>query len=152
VLDPIAPFADAGGPYLFDLGLTTSFALDGTGSVNPDEGFAESGSPGDTIQEYAWDLDNDGLFDDAFGPSPDVTSFYQSAGIGDYLVWLQVIDTTSVSLPSTGFGDLSDTDSAVVQVRQVTSSVPEPATLVLMAIGLAGIGFARRKKAWVKNN
>ncbi|NNJ94665.1 MAG: PKD domain-containing protein, partial [Halobacteria archaeon] len=63
---PIAPTANADGPYVF-CPQTQPWFLDGTGSVNPDEGVGEPGAPGDTIQEYAWEMDGDNAFDDAFG-------------------------------------------------------------------------------------
>jgi PKD repeat protein len=54
-----APTAEAGGPYRaeVDRGVT----LDGRGSQDPD------GSCGDAVVSYAWDLDGDGVWDDAAG-------------------------------------------------------------------------------------
>lgn len=118
-IPPLAPTADAGGPYSFCPGRTPWF-VDGTGSVNPDEGQSEAGQPGDTIQSYLWDLDGDGQFDDASGSQPDVTSFMQGLGTGSYLIQLKVTDTTGTSYPSSPAGDLSDTDSAQVTVRDAT--------------------------------
>jgi hypothetical protein len=113
---PLAPTADANGPYVFCPQAQPWF-LDGTGSVNPDEGQSEVGQPGDTIQEYAWELDAVSDFNDAFGPQPDVTAFFAGLGTGDYLIQLKVTDTTATSYPSSGMSDLSDTDSAQVGVR-----------------------------------
>ncbi|MBE7501893.1 MAG: hypothetical protein HS113_16645 [Verrucomicrobiales bacterium] len=72
--------------------------------------------PGDTIQSYEWDLDGDGQFDDAVGPTPDVTAWFAALGPGSHLVQLRVTDTTATSFPSSGMGDLSDTASAQVTV------------------------------------
>jgi PKD repeat protein len=114
---PIAPTADADGPYVFCPQAQPWF-LDGTGSVNPDEGLAEPGQPGDTIQTYAWELDGlDNDFDEASGPQPDVTAFFTVLGVGNYLIQLRVTDTTATSYPSSGFGDLSDTDATQVSVK-----------------------------------
>ena len=111
---PIAPTANAGGPYVFCVNRTPWY-LDGSGSVNPDEGEHEPGpNPGDTIAgRFYWDLDGDGLFDDATGVEPDVTGLW---GVGSYLIQLKVTDTSSISFPTWG-ADLSNTDSAQVFVR-----------------------------------
>ena len=113
---PLPPTAEAGGPYSFCVDATPWF-LDGLGSVNPDEGASEPGQPGDTIVSYEWDLDGDGQFDDASGAQPDVTAFFTAAGAGSYLVQLRVTDSTATSFPSSGFGDLSGVDTAVVVVH-----------------------------------
>ncbi len=113
---PLAPTADANGPYSLCPAETPWF-MDGSGSVNPDEGAGEPGRPGDTIREYAWDLDGDGVFDDAVGPTPDVTAFFTAKGPGGYLIQLRVTDTTATSFPSSGMEDQSSLDSAQVLVR-----------------------------------
>jgi hypothetical protein len=121
-LPPLAPTANAGGPYNFCPQAQPWF-LDGTGSVNPDEGLSEPGLPGDTIQSYAWELDGDGLFDDALGAQPDVTAFFSNLGVGEYLISLRVTDTTATSFPSSGLGNLSGLGSAQVRVRSVDDPV-----------------------------
>jgi len=116
---PLEPTADAGGPYNFCENRTPWF-LDGTGSTNPDEGQSEPGMPPDTIIEYAWELDGNATFNDAVGTQPDVTAFFQALGIGSYLIQLRVTDNTAASFPSSGFPNLTDTDSAQVVVRSAT--------------------------------
>lgn len=54
------PVAEPGGPYTVQEG--GSVLLDASASADPD--------PEDSIVAYAWDLDNDGQFDDAFGATP----------------------------------------------------------------------------------
>lgn len=115
-IPPLAPTANAGGPYNF-CPQTTPWFLDGTASVNPDEGQFEPGHPGDTIQAYEWDLTGNGQFNDAFGAQPDVTAAMQALGVGSHLVQLRVTDTTSTSFPSSGQPDLSSTAGAQVFVR-----------------------------------
>ncbi|MBI4827127.1 MAG: hypothetical protein HY807_12030 [Nitrospirae bacterium] len=123
---PLGPTAEAGGPYQLCPHLTP-WILDGTASINPDEGLHQSSCsdcPGDTIGEYAWDLDNDGEFDDATGVRPDVTAFFTDLGSGEHLIQLRVTDTNHLSFPlscdgiNDGVGgpgcDLSDTDTAQV--------------------------------------
>jgi PKD repeat protein len=116
---PVGPTASANGPYVF-CPQTQPWFLDGTGSVNPDQGLGLPAAPGDTIQQYAWDLDGDRDFNDAFGSQPDVTAYFVGRGPGDYLISLRVTDTTSTSFPGLAppFNtDLSDEDSAVVSVK-----------------------------------
>ncbi len=57
-----APVAVPGGPYTLDQG--QPLRLDASASYDPDTAF------GDRVVEYAWDLDNDGQFDDAAGTDP----------------------------------------------------------------------------------
>ena len=118
---PIAPTANAGGPYNFCLG-SANFFLNGSASINPDDGQHQPGAfPGDFIQSYLWDLPgDDGAFDDANGATPNVTAFFTGLGVGSYLVQLKVTDNTAASYPASGMGDLSATDSAQVQVKAAT--------------------------------
>lgn len=65
-----APVAVAGGPYTLDQG--QPLRLDASASYDPDAAF------GDRITEYAWDLDNDGQFDDAVSADPVVQVPWES--------------------------------------------------------------------------
>ncbi len=85
-----APVADAGGPYTVAPGRTV--VLDASGSSDPD---------GDELT-YAWDLDADGQFDDATGPT---ATFRANRRPGTYPVSVQVSD-----------GELTMVDSTVVNV------------------------------------
>ena len=111
------PVADANGPYLGFLG--EPIAFDGTGSSDPD------GNP----LTYAWDFgdSNTGL-----GPLPSHT--YSVLGL--YTVTLMVDD---------GFG-ATDVANTTADVILRTTPAPEPATLALFAVGLAGLGFMRRRR------
>jgi hypothetical protein len=71
-----SPIAVAAGPYVVAEG--SSIALSGAGSSDPDG----------TITGYAWDLDNDGQYDDATGVSP---SFSTTAS-GTFSIGLLVTD------------------------------------------------------------
>jgi hypothetical protein len=116
---PVAPTADAGGPYVF-CPQSKPWFLDATKSINPDEGASLPGAPGDTIYgnvaQFAWDLDGDNSFDDAYGQQPDVTAFFESMGPGAYLVQLRVTDTSATSFPGVG-PDLFSISSGQVIVR-----------------------------------
>ncbi|MFN2389361.1 MAG: M6 family metalloprotease domain-containing protein [Actinomycetota bacterium] len=93
-----APNADAGGPYATDEG--TDVALDGSASSDPD---------GDEIT-HAWDLDNDGAYDDSTAVKPDFSLVGQD---GTFTVGLKVTDP---------YG-LEGTDTAQVTVANVAPSL-----------------------------
>lgn len=66
------PVANAGGPYVGNEGSPITF--DGSGSSDPDG----------TIVSYEWDLDGDGLYDDATGVNPSYTwgdDYFGSIGL-----------------------------------------------------------------------
>lgn len=88
VNDP--PTADANGPYSGNIGETIT--LNGTGSFDSDG----------TITSYAWDLDNDEVYDDAFGSQP--THSWPFAGT--YTIGLKVTDDDGAT----------DTDATTVDV------------------------------------
>ncbi len=88
------PVAEASGPYTVAEG--DIVPLDGTGSSDPD--------PGDTLT-YAWDLDNDGVYETA-GAAPDFAGIDGPASLP---VALQVCDSQGAC----------DTDAAAVEVTNV---------------------------------
>jgi hypothetical protein len=80
------PVAVAGGPYTTNEG--ADIALNGAGSSDPD---------GDPLT-YAWDLDNDGAFDDATGSAP---TFDRVGQDGVYPIALRVTDSHGAFATST---------------------------------------------------
>jgi PKD repeat protein len=90
------PTAEAGGPYTMDEG--SSGPLDGSGSSDPD------GNP----ITYAWDLDNNGLYNDSTQVNP---SFSQPDN-GTFTVGLEVSDVS-----------MTRTDTATVTVLNVAPAV-----------------------------
>lgn len=120
-IPPTAPTANAGNSYTFCPGPAKWF-LDGSASVNPDQGMSEPGAPPDFIKEYAWDLNGDQNYNDRFGVNPDVTGFWPA---GSYLIGLRVTDNTALSFPSSGTPahDLTGFDSAQVTVKPACDCV-----------------------------
>jgi len=102
------PTADAGGPYFTPEG--TNVALDGTNSTDH--------PIGGTGLTYAWDLDNDGQYDDAVGATPIFNLVGQD---GVYPVGLEV---TAID------GGFTDTDTTTVTVTNVA-----PIVLALASTG-----------------
>jgi len=96
VVADLPPKADAGGPYATDEG--SPVTLDGSGSSDP----------GNAPITYAWDLDDDGIFDDGTTAAPAVV-FEDS---GSFSVSLKVSNSV-----------LSDTDTAVVTVANIPPGV-----------------------------
>jgi hypothetical protein len=88
------PTADAGGPYSTDEG--TNVQLDASGSTER----------GDGPFTYAWDLDNDGDYDDETGVKPSFTAVGQD---GVFTVGVKITNAN-------GF---SHTDTATVTVKNV---------------------------------
>ncbi|MDF2177427.1 PASTA domain-containing protein [Aliiglaciecola sp. CAU 1673] len=114
------PTADPGGPYIGDEGQT--FNLDGSGSSDP---------TGQALT-FAWDLDLDGLFDDAFGSN--VSPVFNTPLVGK--IGLLVTDTD-------GNEDIAYADLQVLEVNgppQIMSFVP--ATLTPTASNLNPLSFS----------
>ncbi len=96
------PTADAGGPYTTDEGTDVLLSAAGsTPGTDPSSG---------ALTDYAWDLDNDGDFDDATGPSPTFDTVGQD---GVFTIGLQVTDEWG----------LTDTDTTTVTVDNVAPTV-----------------------------
>jgi len=89
----LAPVADADGPYV----VTETAIITLTGSASSD--------PGGGDLSYAWDLDDDSLFDDAFT----MTTSYSWGEPGTYIVSLVVTDSQG----------LADTDATTVTVTNL---------------------------------
>lgn len=95
------PNADAGGPYATSEGVVTT--LDGTSSSPGSH--ASTGS-----LSYAWDLDNDGEYDDAVSATPTFAHVGQDG-------------VASVGLRVTNAAGVVDTDAATISVANVVPVV-----------------------------
>ena len=107
-----APTADAGGPYTVAEGGSVAIAATG------------SDADGDTLT-FAWDLDNDGDFDDGVGQA----ASFSAATIDGPATW-----TVRVRV---GDGKLATVDTATVNV----TNVPPAATLDAPASAFGGFPF-----------
>jgi len=115
---PIILSANAGGPYLLD-----------------QEPIMLQGSVVGDYSEAAWDLDADGLFDDAIGLQPTISAaMVESWGFSPGMTWdigLQVI------------GQYGGVDASMTEL----TFVPAPGALLLGSIGVGLIAWMRRRKA-----
>lgn len=109
------PVADADGPYACDyLG---SVALDGSASYERDTG---------VLTQWAWDLDGNGMFNDASGARPNVSWDFLVNTLGltpgqSHNIGLKVLD--------------DDSEWSTAAYSSVFIAVPEPATMVLLVLG-----------------
>ncbi|WP_203580754.1 M36 family metallopeptidase [Microbacterium hibisci] len=122
------PTADAGGPYVTPEG--TDAALDGTASA------AGSDPSAGAITAYAWDLDNDGQYDDATGATPSFTTVGQD---GVYPIGLQVTDE---------FGRTS-TAASTVTVTNVAPTVAIDAITPIDEFGTVTVSGTVTDPGWL---
>ncbi len=116
------PTADPGGPY--DVGPAGSLTLDGTASSDPDVLL------GDSIS-WAWDLNHDGVFDDAFGPlvNLDPVQVWRLFGTPDPLPAAQQAYVKTIGLEVTDLFGATDTATTTVTV---TGDLAQPMTIQLL--------------------
>jgi len=89
--EPQPPIADAGGPYMANVGASVQF--DGSGSMDPDG----------TITSYSWD------FDDGSAPGTGVGPVHVYTASGTYIVVLTVTDDQGLTGTSQTTVEISDT-------------------------------------------
>ena len=112
------PVANAGGPYNGSEG--SNIPLNAAASYDPDG----------TLAAFAWDLDNDGQYDDASG----IAALVSFADNGTYPVGLRVTDNLGGSA----------TSSTTVNVNNVAPSVnagPDQTTTLSQTVSLPPAGF-----------
>ena len=97
-----APVASAGGPYSGTIG---GPAITVTGAASTDDG---------GITAYAWDLDNDGAFDDATGVT---ASFTCTAPAGAKTIRIQVTDNGTPALTGIASGTVNCAAAAPTTLR-----------------------------------
>ncbi len=96
-INNLPPIADADGPYTIIEG--KPLALSGSAT-----------DPGGDLMTYAWDLDDDGVFDDAAGPAPTVP-WTTLAALG-----LSIGTPVTIALKVTDFDNSFDTSAATLTI------------------------------------
>ncbi len=107
-----APVADANGPYNVAEG--GSISLDGSGSTDAD---------GDPLT-YEWDLDDDGMFDDATGVSPNFSAAGRN-GPDSQTIHLRVHDGTEYSGISTTTVSIDDVAPTIQSIGAAPPGIDE---------------------------
>lgn len=120
------PFNPAGGPYFLDCAPITLADHVTLRDVYERKWWDES----------AWDLNGDGVFDDAFGLQPLVSpEMVESWGFGPGMTW-------DIQLQTTTFDGTTVTYST--QLSYTPVSVPAPGPICLQILGLVGLMIGRR--------
>ncbi|EGF27639.1 aggregation factor core protein MAFp3, isoform C, partial [Rhodopirellula baltica WH47] len=122
-VENVAPVANAGGPYAIAEGDSVTLDASATSDVAAD-------LP-DSI--FVWDLDNDGVFDDALGLNPEVSwETLQSLGINDngsYPVAVRVFDGDGGVDEASAIINVSNTLPTVTPGGPYTISLGESVTI-----------------------
>ncbi len=114
-LDTTPPAMDIGGPYAGDEG--SEFTFDATGTTDAGSGLAE----------IVWDLNGDGVFDDAAGPTASRTF----ADDGLYFIGIQATDNLGNSDILPASVDVRNADP-VVSITDISTTQPYPGEVVTL--------------------
>lgn len=123
-LDTTPPAVVIGGPYVGNEG--TTFTFDAAGTFDAGSGLAE----------IAWDLDTDGAFDDALGPT--ATRTYGDDG--SFFIGLQVTDNLGNSDIASTTVDVQNANP-VVNITSISTPQPYPGQVITIEGSFTDAGW-----------
>ena len=136
------PQALAGGPYTILAGAALN--LDASQSTDPDAGC------GDSIANYLWDLNNDGVFGDVVGVNPSV-SYSALIGFGLHIgtntVRLRVTDGFGLSATNATTVIINDPVHLTSQPQSRTNVAGSDAVFSVTATGTSPLAYQWRKNS-----
>ena len=109
--------------------------------------FGQDGLPSDRFTDYSIldALASASVNNNDPGTNNDISIVFNNLTIGSGDFWLHLAFDSYTASPITG-GTWTNTKEKIMEISIYTVEVPEPKTLALLGLALAGLGLSRRRK------